>query len=410
MMTKLSIIVPCYNSEETLGAAVESVFQQDPVVPFDVTLVDDASTDGTYGRMRELAAKHPNIRLFRHTTNQGGGATRNTAVAQSDGDIIFCLDSDDVLDSDFLKNITRFWLKKRCDGVGISRSIKFKRRDTKDVAYVTDFADPGKQVRFESLLDGSFCSLTSTFLITRRAFECVGGYPTTHAFDTQGMAFRFLGNGLVAYTCPDTLYFHRVDFKDSYYIREQKADRLNWNWFHVLDEFLYLFTHEMRHRILESDLFAVPGKPAPPDLFGMLCQSRDIYVRNYRQLIRLGRDGVARRFRGADDGFWQYWLGGYEGLAGNHKKALDHYVRAVRLGFNYRIIYHRILSSALHLAGNSSSTDATLEELLMYARPFPASRLPHSERLFRALMRSSLLRGPALAAKRAYKRLRRPES
>ncbi|HSQ74487.1 MAG TPA: glycosyltransferase, partial [Bacteroidota bacterium] len=85
MKPKLSIIVPCYNCEETLGEAVDSVYQQEPEVPFDITMVDDASTDGTYDRMRALAARHPGIRIVKHHRNRGGGATRNTAVAHSDG-------------------------------------------------------------------------------------------------------------------------------------------------------------------------------------------------------------------------------------------------------------------------------------------------------------------------------------
>ena len=234
--------------------------------------------------------------------NQGGGATRNTAVAHSDGSLIFCLDSDDILGQDLLKNLTHFWLKKKCDGVGISQSIKFRGRERSNVAYITDFADPGKQVRFESLLDGSACSLTSTFLITRLAFARAGGYPTSHAFDTQGLAFRFLGNGLTAYTCPDAVYHHRVEFKDSYYIREQKADRLNWNWFNVLDEFLYLFDPATRSRLLEADLFEVPGRPAPLAVFEVLKGRPKIYARNYRHLIRIGRHGAARLFRHVDDG------------------------------------------------------------------------------------------------------------
>ena len=240
-MTKLSIIVPCYNCERTLGAAVDLIYQQEPGIPFDVTMVDDGSGDATYRTMEMLARRRPHMRLARHARNLGGGAARNTAVEESDGDLIFCLDADDMLGPDLLSKLTRLWLMKRCDAVGVSRSVKFRNSNVEDVAYVTEFTGPGERIRFESLLDGTACALTSTFLMTRKAFALVGGYPTSHGFDTQGMAFRFLGNGLEAYTCPDTVYYHRVEFSDSYYLREQKAGRINWNWLQVLDEFIYLF-------------------------------------------------------------------------------------------------------------------------------------------------------------------------
>jgi glycosyltransferase involved in cell wall biosynthesis len=400
MKTKLSIIIPCYNCEETLGEAVESAYQQEPEIPFDITMVDDASTDGTYDRMRALAARYPGIRILRHPRNWGGGATRNTAVAHSDGNLIFCLDSDDILGPHLLKNLTRFWLKKKCDGVGISQSIKFRGRDKADIAYITDFADPGRQVRFESLLDGTACSLTSTFLITRSAFNRAGGYPTTHAFDTQGFAFRFLGNGLTAYTCPETRYYHRVEFKDSYYVREQKADRLNWNWFNVLDEFLYLFNPVTRSRLLEADLFESPGRPTPPEFLGLLKGRTHIYARNYRHLIRIGRNGAARLFRHADDAGLQYWLGGYHAVNGDYRSAVSHYRRALELGFKYRIIYYRMLSAALRLSGNELPIESALTELALYSRPFPTSRLPLRQRVFRKLTAIHVLRGPILWVKR----------
>ena len=272
-MTKLSVIVPCYNCAATLFDAVVSIYSQDVGIPFDVTMVDDGSTDTTYDVMKQLAAQHSNIRLVRHTSNQGGGAARNTAVEESDGDLIFCLDADDMLGPDLLNKLTRFWLMKRCDAVGVSRSVKFRNSNVEDVAYVTEFAGPGERIRFESLLDGTACSLTSTFLMTCKAFALVGGYPMSHGFDTQGMAFRFLGNGLEAYTCPDTVYYHRVEFNDSYYLREQKAGRINWNWLQVLDEFIYLFNPATQRQILESRLFSPPGEPAAPDLLG--------YVRDF---------------------------------------------------------------------------------------------------------------------------------
>ncbi len=272
-MTKLSIIVPCYNCERTLGAAVDLIYQQEPGIPFDVTMVDDGSGDATYRTMEMLARRRPHMRLARHARNLGGGAARNTAVEESDGDLIFCLDADDMLGPDLLSKLTRLWLMKRCDAVGVSRSVKFRNSNVEDVAYVTEFTGPGERIRFESLLDGTACALTSTFLMTRKAFALVGGYPTSHGFDTQGMAFRFLGNGLEAYTCPDTVYYHRVEFSDSYYLREQKAGRINWNWLQVLDEFIYLFNPATQRQILESWLFSPPGEPAAPDLLG--------YVRDF---------------------------------------------------------------------------------------------------------------------------------
>ena len=272
-------------------------------------MVDDASTDSTYAVMQRLAAQHPEIKLVRHASNQGGGAARNTGVAHSTGDLIFCLDSDDVLGPDFLRNMTRFWSKKKCDGLGMSTSVKFRGKKLDDVAYVTEFEGPGRKVRLESFFEGAGCSFSVVFMMRRAAFDAVGGYPTEHGFDTQGMALRFLCSGLSAYTCPDSVYYHRVDFHESYYLREYARGMLNWNWFCVLEEHLYLFSDEVKAAILASDLFAVPGRPAPQSLRNLVEGKKGIFAPDYRRLVQLGRNGVARRYTRSADKFMQYWLG-----------------------------------------------------------------------------------------------------
>jgi glycosyltransferase involved in cell wall biosynthesis len=404
-MTKLSVVVPCFNCESTLEQAVASLYSQEPTFPFDVTMVDDGSTDSTYQVMTDLANRYRNIRLLRHTTNLGGGAARNTGIRKSNGDLIFCLDGDDVLGLGFLEKMTRFWNERRCDGLGMSTSIKFRGQRIQDVAYVTEFEGPGKPVRFESFLDGDRCSLGVVFLIRRTAFEQIGGYPTEHGFDTQGMAFRFLCHGLRAFTCPETVYYHRVNMPQSYYKREQRAGRLDWNWFNVFDEFLYLFGPGAQRRILLHRLFDVPGEPHAAELLSQVVGSRPTYAPGYRRLLRKGPRGVARELAGQKSGIKQYWLGNYHRLRGRPAEALTHYSRALVDGFAYRIIYHRMLQAELALAGGSIRTEDALEDLLLHARPIPVGQRPLGQRLFHRMLLNPFLRRPASAAKRLRDRL-----
>ena len=407
-MTNLSIIVPCYNCAETLGDAVASIYSQDVAIPFDVTMVDDGATDATYDVMKQLAGQHSNIRLVQHDSNRGGGAARNTAVANSTGDLIFCLDADDILGDGFLRTITEFWSRRRCDGVGMSTSIKFRGTRLQNVAYISEFDGPGRKVQFKSFLSKAPCSLSVVFLLTREAFRIVGGYPTNHGFDTQGMGFRFLCNGLSAFTCPNTVYYHRVEFHDSYYLRQQSEGRLNWNWFNVLDEFLYVFNRETQSKILECDLFPVPGRPDPPSLLEVVQGREGIYAPHCRQLVRLGRHRVARRLAKSSSKFDQYWLGGYHASMGRHKSALRCFERALSLGFDHRMLQYRMLESSLRLAGNPEPTIRALNELALYCQPFPIEHRPLRHRLMYQALRSKLLRRPIGWLNSRWIRLRGP--
>jgi glycosyltransferase involved in cell wall biosynthesis len=350
-MTRLSLIIPCYNCEATLDEAVASIYRQESPIPFDVTMVDDGSTDATFEVMRRLSTKYPNVRLVRHAVNLGGGAARNTAVANSTGDVIFCLDSDDMMGADFLRNLVGFWLEKRSDGIGIGTSIKFKKSNIRDVAYVTKFTGPGQRIRFESLLDGSECSLMSTFLITRDAFDRIGGYPTSHGFDTQGMAWRFLANGLTAYTCPDAVYHHRVSFHRSYFIREDRAGRYNWNWLLILSEFLYLFDDKTKDMILGADLVPNGTGPTIEGSLRMEARRRDIYVPHYRDLIQMGRDRSAVDLTESRNRYDQYWLGEYWLSRDEPLRALQHFRMALEARFPHWILVCRLVEAQFKAFG-----------------------------------------------------------
>lgn len=239
MTTKLTIIIPCYNCSKTLRESVDSCYTQGFTnSEFEIVMVNDGSTDSTWELMDTLRNEHPNIRIYQHDKNRGGGATRNTAVANSTSEVIFCLDSDDILPENTLAVLHAYLLEKKCDAVGVHHSTKFVGTDKNTVDYIFTFSDPGKQVSRESLLqrDDIHCSLYSVFMFTRHAFTVAGGYPTEHGFDTQGFAWRFLCAGLIAYTCPDTNYLQRTQFHESYYLREYNAGRTNINWKKVMLE------------------------------------------------------------------------------------------------------------------------------------------------------------------------------
>ncbi|MBI3900981.1 MAG: glycosyltransferase family 2 protein, partial [Chlamydiia bacterium] len=330
------------------------------------------STDGTKDMIVALAGKYPNIHYAFHTRNRGGGAARNTAVEHSEGNIIFCLDSDDVLGPSMLQRMVDYWLEKQCDGVGVSQSIKFNNQDIANVSYITNFDDVGQRVPFESLLDGKWCSLYSTFLITREAHERCGGYPTEHGFDTQGMAFRFLANGLVAYVCPDTVYYHRVNYHDSYYIREEASGRVNKNWFLIFEEFLYLFNDDVKKQILEHELGLSPDDPNWKPILNIVSKKDNIYVSNYRQLVESGREKAIESLGENKDKFSQYCTGMLFLSNGKYLRALQHYSKALELGFTYPMVHFRIIEISLKLSGNPCSAIKMLDTLKSIGLPLAA--------------------------------------
>lgn len=90
----VSVMMPAYNTEKYIGAAIESVLAQ-TYENWELIIVDDGSTDRTY----EVAESYndPRIKLVRHEHNAGLGKARNTALRLARGKWATWLDSDDVM-------------------------------------------------------------------------------------------------------------------------------------------------------------------------------------------------------------------------------------------------------------------------------------------------------------------------
>lgn len=92
-MISLSVILPCYNSRDTLPRALAALFEQrDTLGAFEVVVVDDGSVDGTADIARETAAPLP-LAVVRQP-NRGLAAARNAGAAHAAGRILLFLDPD----------------------------------------------------------------------------------------------------------------------------------------------------------------------------------------------------------------------------------------------------------------------------------------------------------------------------
>jgi glycosyltransferase involved in cell wall biosynthesis len=86
----VSVIIPVFNGEEFLGAAIESVYRQQPH-PLEIIVVDDGSTDNT----ARIAKRFRPLVRYIYQANQGPAVARNTGLKVTEGDVIGFLDADD---------------------------------------------------------------------------------------------------------------------------------------------------------------------------------------------------------------------------------------------------------------------------------------------------------------------------
>ena len=94
----LSVIVPVYNECSTVAEIIRRVRAAPVPLVVDVTVVDDASTDGTDKVLAALADS--TVRVVTHEHNMGKGAAIRTALGHAHGDLLLIQDADLEYDPD----------------------------------------------------------------------------------------------------------------------------------------------------------------------------------------------------------------------------------------------------------------------------------------------------------------------
>lgn len=94
---ELSVVIPCYNEEESLAEThkrVKAACDAAPVKGYEIILVNDGSRDGTIGIMKSLVEKDPSVVAVDLSRNHGHQLALSAGLAQAKGDYIFVLDAD----------------------------------------------------------------------------------------------------------------------------------------------------------------------------------------------------------------------------------------------------------------------------------------------------------------------------
>ncbi|MFT4213310.1 MAG: glycosyltransferase, partial [Microbacterium sp.] len=100
----LSIVMPVFDDEATVGAAVQSALAQ-TLADIEIVCVDDASTDDTAAVVARFAAADPRVRLIRHEANLSAFQARRTGILAARAEHVLFLDGDDELVPDAAEKV-----------------------------------------------------------------------------------------------------------------------------------------------------------------------------------------------------------------------------------------------------------------------------------------------------------------
>jgi glycosyltransferase involved in cell wall biosynthesis len=94
----ISIVVPVFNEESTIGPVIERLLAIDLPVPREILVINDGSTDGTRGVLDALPARPDLLRVVHAAINGGKGRAIRTGFEQARGTIVAIQDADLELD------------------------------------------------------------------------------------------------------------------------------------------------------------------------------------------------------------------------------------------------------------------------------------------------------------------------
>jgi glycosyltransferase involved in cell wall biosynthesis len=123
-MSRVDVIIPCYNYGRYLPGCVESVLGQDDV-DVRVLIIDDASPDGSGHVAEELARRESRVEARRHAVNRGHIATYNEGLDWAAGDYLLLLSADDLLAPGALRRAARALDAHPEVGLTYGRQVQF---------------------------------------------------------------------------------------------------------------------------------------------------------------------------------------------------------------------------------------------------------------------------------------------
>jgi glycosyltransferase involved in cell wall biosynthesis len=206
---RVSVCIAHYNHGAFLPAALESLAGMD-YPDFEVVAVDDGSTDPESRAVFDrLAETYPQWRFLR-TENQGCGAARNHAAANSDGDWLLFFDADNVAEPSMLTDLVRGALTAGTDGLACHNRA-FRDHETPGPALAPLFIYNPVGACLEFVLHNAMGD--ANFLVSREAFQELGGFSTSRR-NSAYADWRFLARlNLAGYehdVAPTPLYWYRV--------------------------------------------------------------------------------------------------------------------------------------------------------------------------------------------------------
>lgn len=273
MTKKVSVIMGIYNSEKTLGQAIESVLSQ-TYDNWELIMCDDGSCDSTFDVAKSYSDSYPGkIHLLRNKKNMGLNFTLNECLKAATGEYIARMDADDISLPTRLEKEVEFLNKNNKYAIVSSKMILFDENGNWGISRSKEFPE-----KVDLIYGTPFCH--ATCMVRKEAYDRVHGYSVNKKLlrvEDYHLWYKMYKYGYVGYNLQEPLYKMRDD-KDAYCrrkfkyrVNEMRVKLLIYRDFNLpkkyfiyickpiivglLPSFLYKFMHRKNLNLLESEKY-----------------------------------------------------------------------------------------------------------------------------------------------------------
>lgn len=183
--TKVSIIIPARNEEETIANCLQSIQAQDfPKDLVEIIIIDDASDDETVLKLEALKKEMPII-IIRNAIHEGKKKSLTKAIALAQGELIITRDADTVsYSNDWLTTLVGFYEAHKSDMLICPVTYTRPVNVLEQVQYIENLALTGFSAGFSAWKHPFLCS-GANLAFTKSFYAQVNGY-ATHATISSG--------------------------------------------------------------------------------------------------------------------------------------------------------------------------------------------------------------------------------
>jgi len=216
----ISFVIPAFNASGTLAEAVDSIFAGNFEKGDEVIIVNDCSKDGTLAVAESLAAKYaPSVTVISNPENKGCPASRNVGIARAKNELIFNLDSDNVLASGNIAKLKEALIREKADAAVFGEQRCFPAT-TAHVTHVW-ISNPGTFTLADILAGIANQASGGNYLYRKETWKKIGGYWEygKGMHEAWGFTLKMLLGGAKYVAVPDASYFHRYSHQ-SLFVRE----------------------------------------------------------------------------------------------------------------------------------------------------------------------------------------------